>query len=326
MPGISMSSSATSGLAGQRGRASPRRRGPPGRRPRCRPRTTAAPPGPRGSSPGPRRAAPGWESRGYGNARGGGNHGSHRHRRDEAEALRARAQLQAAADRAQPLGHARAGRCRHRLDPGLRRRRRPRPPRPGILGRRRGPGAQSVCVSSRRLRLMKQFFAPEWRITLVTASRRHQASAASASGSNVPDSSVSSASSCGAIPALSRAVRAVMISTASVGRRYPLIASRMSCRVCRLTAATCSDLVGDPVPVGAFRQPPQQPGRELGLERDHRQRLAGQVVHVPGEPQPLLARRELRHLFARLAQLGHQLQLHPEARSCAMPTNTTGSR
>ena len=31
-----------------------------------------------------------------------------------------------------------------------------------------------------------------------------------------------------------------MISTARVGRRYPLIASLMSFRVCRLTAATCS--------------------------------------------------------------------------------------
>src|SRR5580704_15431169 len=99
--------------------------------------------------------------------------------------------------------------------------------------------SESVCVSSWRMRRMEQFFAPEWRITFVTASRRHQASAASASGLNVPDSSVSSGSSCGAIPALSRAVRAVIVSTASVGRRYPLIASRMSCRVCRLTAATC---------------------------------------------------------------------------------------
>jgi hypothetical protein len=37
------------------------------------------------------------------------------------------------------------------------------------------------------------------------------------------------------MPAASRAVRAVMISTASVGRRYPLTASLMSCSVRLLT-------------------------------------------------------------------------------------------
>ena len=66
---------------------------------------------------------------------------------------------------------------------------------------------------------MRQCRAREWRITLVTASRRHQASTASASGSNVPDRSVSPASSSSPMPAASRAFCAVMTSIASVGLR-----------------------------------------------------------------------------------------------------------
>ena len=73
--------------------------------------------------------------------------------------------------------------------------------------------------SIRSVSRIRQCRAPEWRITLVTASRRHQASTASASGSKVPDRRVSPASSSSAIPAASSAFRAVMTSMASVGLR-----------------------------------------------------------------------------------------------------------
>ena len=72
---------------------------------------------------------------------------------------------------------------------------------------------------ARSVSRIRQCRAREWRITLVTASRRHQASTASAAGSKVPDRRVSSASSSSAMPAASSAFRAVMTSMASVGLR-----------------------------------------------------------------------------------------------------------
>ena len=72
---------------------------------------------------------------------------------------------------------------------------------------------------ARSVSRIRQCRAPECLITLVTASRRHQASTASASGSNMPDRIVSPESSSRLMPAASRALRAVMTSIASVGRR-----------------------------------------------------------------------------------------------------------
>ena len=53
-------------------------------------------------------------------------------------------------------------------------------------------------------------------------------------------------------------------------------------------------------------------GRQLGLQRDRRQRLAGQVVHVAGQPEPFLVGGQLRDGLAGLGQLVRELHLHPE--------------
>ena len=97
-------------------------------------------------------------------------------------------------------------------------------------------------------------------------------------------------------------------------RRPPVAADRLPDVVQGLPAdrPDLLDLVAGAVPVGTGRQPAEQPQGELGLERDHRERLPGQVVHVPRQPQPLLAGGQPGHRLARLRQLAGQLEVVAE--------------
>ena len=97
-------------------------------------------------------------------------------------------------------------------------------------------------------------------------------------------------------------------------RRPAVAADRLPDVVERLPAdpADVTEFGEHRVTFGRGRQPGQPLGGQLGLQRDHRQRLAGQVVHVPGQPEPFLVRGQLGHRPAGLGQLAHQRHLHPE--------------
>ncbi len=171
----------------------------------------------------------------------------------------------------------------------------------------------SETSPDRSVRRIRQLAAPEWRITLVAASRRHQASAASASGSKVPDRMVRAGSSS---RLNARGVHRGAGRDDLDGERRPTVAAHGFPDVLQRLAADPAD-VGDiaqhRIQFGRLREPGDPPGRQLGLQRDQGQRLAGQVVHVPREPQPLLVGRELGHGLPRLPELVHEHELQPEA-------------
>ena len=77
-------------------------------------------------------------------------------------------------------------------------------------------------------------------------------------------------------------------------------------------------LARKPFQVSDFRARPgrvdlDQPAGQLGLDRDHRERVAEDVVHVAGHPLALRRHRELGHLVARDHQLGVAVEGQPHA-------------
>ena len=148
--------------------------------------------------------------------------------------------------------------------------------------------------------MTSQCRAPLWRITLVAPSRTAQASTASTSGSSATGDALER----GVDPGRrQRHPRALQL---TVERRLAVAADRLA----HLAERLAGDLlhVGDlgRRPVGAVGQ---QPAGELGLDRDHRQRVAEQVVQVTGEALALGGDRGAGQLGAGLAEL---LIAHPQ--------------
>ena len=167
-----------------------------------------------------------------------------------------------------------------------------------VLDAARAPGpspssttstAASPSAGTRRIALWR---APLWRMTLVAASRTVHASTASTSGG----SATCGRSIVASIPAASSAVRAPFELGVEPGA---VVAADRLAHLAQRVARDGLD-VGH---VGRSRLGVvgQALARELGLERDDRERMAEQVVQVAGEALALVGDGQPRHLGAGVA-------------------------
>ena len=235
-------------------RRRPRRRGRPRRRPRGRARGRAARRARRGRAPGRPRAAAG--------------------------------------SRGSPPAHRRAARSRRR--PGAPRRssargRRPAQRRPDEAVPARSAGARSRPGPPRRRAISTPSFvsrtrtrsAPLCRTTFVTPSRTAQASTSRRSAGTSSDRRRGSRRRC---PRLQRRAGGGQLRRPATPRGSPATAARTSASAWRASGSTSAISAGPARRV----EPSDEPPGQLGLDGEHGQGVAEDVVQVAGEPAPLV--------------------------------------